>query len=110
MVDFFNGRKFAGWIAEAMENESGSLQPVGIAYIDSEWARPHEIALRVVDEWRDLVDRQIVSRVLEYAKSNRPGQLRINHMADDDLVNELLREANFRLKRCLRIMRCVLDE
>ena len=103
--DFLNGRKFTAWIAEFPSDKTKALRPVGLAYIESEWGRPHELAVRVTNDWRGRIEHALVSQLVEYAKRYRTGQFRISHQAEDPLTNELLRDANFRLKRSLRIMR-----
>jgi GNAT superfamily N-acetyltransferase len=102
--DFFNGKKMEVRVADIPALKPGKRRLVGLGYIESEWSRPHELAVRVIDEWQGLVERNILSALVAHVKHHRSGYVRINHLANDGYVNELLKEANFRIKRSLRLM------
>jgi ribosomal protein S18 acetylase RimI-like enzyme len=108
--DFFNGKKMEVWVADTPAPKPGKRRLVGLGYIESEWARPHELAIRVIDEWQGRIERNMVSDLVAHVKQHRSGHVRINHLASDGYVNDLLKEANFRVKRSLRLMHYSLSE
>jgi len=102
--DFFNAKKMEVRVADIPALKPGKRRLVGLGYIESEWSRPHELAVRVIDEWQGVVERNMLSALVAHVKRHRSGHVRINHLANDGYVNELLKEANFRIKRSLRLM------
>lgn len=104
IIDFFSGKKMDVWVADTPAPKPGKRRLVGLGYIDTEWARPHELAVRVTDEWQGRVERNILSNLVAHVKNHRSGHVRINHLANDEYVNELLKESHFRIKRSLRLM------
>jgi GNAT superfamily N-acetyltransferase len=107
--DLLNGRKMDIWVADAPLDRSRKRRMVGLAYIESEWSRPHEIAIRVPFEQKSRIERALLSTVVGKIKQNRSGRLRMSHPAQDDSMTDLLKEANFTVKRSLRVMHIDLD-
>lgn len=103
--DFFNGRRINTWVADAPLEGSQKRRLIGLAYVESEWARPHELAIRVAADWRGRLERALISILVTQVKRSRSGRLLVSHLAHDDIMNGLLREANFKVKRRLRVMR-----
>lgn len=103
--DFFYGRRSKSWVIDVPLERRHKRRLVGLASIESEWSRPHELGIRVAPEWRGQLERLLLVRLIAQVKQNRAGRIRLSHLAHDDKVNGLLREANFRVKRSLRIMR-----
>ncbi len=108
--DFFNGRGFNTLVADVPTEQSRRRRLVGLAMIESEWGKPQELAVRVAADWRGKLERALLSNLVAKIKRNRSGKVRISHLAHDEVMNGLLREANFILKRSLRIMRYELNE
>jgi GNAT superfamily N-acetyltransferase len=107
--DFFNGRRMNAWVADVPVDGSRKRRLIGLAYVESEWARPHELAIRVAAEWRGRLERALFSTLVIQIKRGRSGRLLTSHLAHDHFMNGLLREANFKVKRSLRVMRYILD-
>lgn len=107
--DFFNGRRMNAWVADVPLEGTRKRRLIGLAYVESEWARPHELAIRIAAEWRGRLERALFSTLVIQIKRSRSGRLLTSHLAHDDFMNGLLREANFRVKRSLRVMRFNLD-
>ncbi len=107
--NFFNGRKLNVWVADIPTDKPRTRRLVGLAYIESEWARPHEMAIRVTDVWRGRLERSLLANLVAQIKQDRTGRIRITHLASDEEMNDLLGEANFRVKRSLRLLHYKLD-
>jgi GNAT superfamily N-acetyltransferase len=108
--DFFNGRGFNTLVADVPTEQFRRRRLVGLATIESEWGKPQELAVRVAADWRGKLERELLSSLVAEIKRNRSGRLRVSHLAHDEVMNGLLREANFTLKRSLRVMRYALSK
>jgi len=95
-----SGRRFETWV---ISDEDGSL--VGLASIWSEWAGPHKANLRVHPDWRGQLERPLMAKLIRRLRHLPRREARFDHPDDDDLVTQLLREANFRPRRTLCHMR-----
>lgn len=104
IVDLLNGRKFKAWIVEMPTGPSGKRKLIGLYSISSEWGRPTWLRIRVDPAWQEEVEPQLLNNAIKQLKQNRSGTIKINHLADDQLANQLLSEANFRIQRSLTIM------
>ena len=82
----------------------GQQQMAGLAGIYSEWGRPHSVELRVLPEWRKQIERPLLAKIIRRLRYLRGTNILMDHIADDDFVNELLPEANFNTRRHLTFM------
>jgi hypothetical protein len=108
--NFFDGRRFDAWVADIPGDPGGKRRLIGLATIENEWARPNELAIRVVADWRGKLEQTLLSILFAQVKRGRTGRLRIGHLAHDEVMNRLLKEANFAIKRSLRVMRYELNK
>lgn len=104
IVDFVNGRKFTAWVTEVQTSNGDRKKLVGLISISSEWGRPTWLRIRVDPAWQEEAEPMLMNNAIKYLKGNRSGTVRINHPADDQLANQMLSEANFRIQRSLTIM------
>jgi hypothetical protein len=104
IVDLLSGRKFNAWITELRTGTSSKQKLIGLISISSEWGRPTWLRIRVDPTWQEEVEPRLMNNAIKYLKGNRSGTVRINHPADDQLANQMLTEANFRIQRSLTIM------
>ncbi len=102
--NFMNGRFFETWV---VENSEGQL--VGLGRIWGEWGRPHLVALRVHPHWQGQVERPLLTKIIQRLRQLPRRSVRFDHPDDDQLVNNLLSEANFTKKRTLTHMRRELE-
>jgi hypothetical protein len=104
IVDLLSGRKFNAWITELRTGTSSKQKLIGLISISSEWGRPTWLRIRVDPTWQEEVEPRLMNNAIKYLKRNRSGTVRISHPADDQLANQMLTEANFRIQRSLTIM------
>ena len=104
MVDFLNGRKSAAWVLEMRSSANGERNLIGLVSINSEWGRPIWLRMRVDPAWQEEVEPPLLNSAIKHLKRNRSGTIRMNHPANDQLSNQLLSSANFRIQRSLTIM------
>lgn len=102
--NFLNGRKMETWMLAAPTVRQGKQQLVGLATINSEWGRPHNLELRVLPEWRGQVERPLLAKLIRRLRYLRGTTILIDHVTDDEIVNNLLTEANFTTRRYLTFM------
>lgn len=95
-----NGRGVETWVAE---DNSGAM--VGLGTILSEWGRAHTLSLRVLPGWRGQVERPLLAKLLRRLRHLARREIRMEHDADDEVTNRLLREANFLPRLTLVVMR-----
>jgi ribosomal protein S18 acetylase RimI-like enzyme len=98
--DFINGRQREFW---AVVNDTGELQ--GVAAIESDWGRPHRVSVRVPEARRAELERPLLAKVLRRLRYLARRNVRIEHPDDDDVMNQLLRDANFTPRRTLTHMK-----
>jgi len=101
--NFLNGRQAEVWVTA---NEANQL--VGLVGIWSEWGHPHQVTLRVHPAWRGKLERPLLAKALRRLRYLPHRSIRIDHLENDSLVNQLLREANFQPRRTLTHMRLTL--
>jgi ribosomal protein S18 acetylase RimI-like enzyme len=101
--NFLNGRKMEIWMVAAPTSQ-GKQQMIGLAGIYSEWGRPHNLELRVLPEWRGQIERPLLAKVIRRLRYLRGTNILMDHIAEDEIVNELLPEANFNTRRHLTFM------
>lgn len=97
-----NARQAETWVAEA-----GDGRLAGLASIQSEWGRLHTLSLRTRPEWRGAVEQPLLAKLLRRLQHMYRRNIRIDHPAEDDVANELLRRANFVPRRTLTTMALV---
>jgi ribosomal protein S18 acetylase RimI-like enzyme len=100
LLDFFNGRRSETWVTTGNHNRL-----TGLVSILSEWGRAHQLSIRVHPAWRGQLERPLLAKALRRLRYLPRRNLRLNHSDDDPVMNQLLREANFRLRRTLTHMR-----
>ncbi len=99
LENFLNGRH-----AEAWTTTDEAHQLTGVAGIWGEWGRPYHVTLRVHPSWQGQMERPLLAKIIRrlYTLSRR--NVRLDHPDDDQLMTELLREANFQPRRTLTHM------
>jgi GNAT superfamily N-acetyltransferase len=102
LTDLVNGRAHETWVVAGTESAGGRLE--GLASIWSEWGRPHSVELRVVPEASSRLSRPLLAKVFRRLAYLRGGTVQVIHPAEDEPAGDLLRQANFTLRRSLVIM------
>ncbi len=102
--DLLNGRHFEGWVYRTRNPASGKTFLAGLAVVTNDWGRPTWLRLRVDPDFDGHLKGALLSKALERLRRQRRAAIRISHPAEDQLTNELLSEANFRLERSLSVM------
>lgn len=100
LKNFANGRQAEHW---ATSNSADRL--TGLASIYSEWQRSHMVTLRIHPDSRGQLERYLLAKALRRLDYLPQRQVRLDHPADDALMNQLLQEAQFRSQRTLIVMR-----
>lgn len=101
----FNGKQFEAWV---VPGEDGSL--LATASISGEWGRAHRLALRVPPARQAELTRPLFAKLLRRLGYLRQRSVVIEHLANDEYMNALLQEANFRPKRTLGTMQLQLAD
>jgi ribosomal protein S18 acetylase RimI-like enzyme len=99
--NFINGREQESWV---MADEDNQL--IGLATILSEWGRAHDLTVRVRPDWQGQLERPLLAKLLRRLRYLSARDIRLDHPANDDAMNNLLPAANFRLRRTLTVMEC----
>jgi ribosomal protein S18 acetylase RimI-like enzyme len=102
--DFLNGQYEKTWMTI-----DGNKQLVGLAKVQSEWGRPHELSVRVHPLWQGRLERPLLNKLISRLQSMPRRNVLLVHNADDERVNQLLPDANFSRVRTLTYMRLVLN-
>lgn len=102
--DFLNGRQVETWTTT---DQGGRL--CGLATISSEFGRSHLVSVRVDERWAERHERLLVAKVLRRLNYLPRRNVRIDHPDSDEVMNALLREANFTVQRTLTHMRLDVD-
>lgn len=102
--NFLNGRKTESWIIASPTEGERTQQLVGLATINSEWGRPHNLELRVLPAWRGQLERPLLSKLIRRLSYLRGTNILMDHIAGDETINNLLPEANFQTRRYLTFM------
>lgn len=98
--NFLNGRRWETWVTADKNNRL-----TGMATIRSEWGLPHEVSIRVRPERQGQLERSLLAHILTRLRALSRQEVRLDHPADDAVLNQLLPQANFRLRRTLTTMR-----
>lgn len=109
-VDLLNGQKLEGWVFDDPSNSRSNGKFAGLITLFSDWGRPTSIRLRVRQDWQGEIEQLLLLVALDKLINQRIGSAIIRHLVSDLYVNELLAEANFRIKRALTTMRLYLNE
>ncbi len=109
LFDFLNGRRFETWVSETTSIEDGQRQLTGLVTVSGEWGRPYWLRVRTDPSWRGKIEPFLLEKSLVRLKRLRVASIRANHPADDETLNQLLKEANFRIQRTLSFMRLSLN-
>ncbi len=102
--NFLNGRQAETWATRDAQN-----QLTGLAKIESEWGRSHNLTLRIHPAWQGRLERPLLAKMIRRLQSMSRRSVTIEHLDEDELVNALLQEANFSPRRTLTHMRLDLD-
>jgi hypothetical protein len=97
---FLGGRRSETWALVAAEG-----QVVGLGTILAEWGRTHALSVRVRPEWQGQVERILVGKLMRRVQDMPRRPVRIDHPLEDEVTGALLREAGFRDRRRLTLMR-----
>lgn len=97
---FVNGRQVEHWVTSNSEDRL-----TGLASIASEWQRPHKLSMRVHPDSRGQLERHLLAKLLRRLEYLPRRRVRMDHPAEDALMNQMLREANFQPQRTLQVMR-----
>jgi ribosomal protein S18 acetylase RimI-like enzyme len=104
LSDFLNGRRMDAWISDTISVSDGRRRLTGLVSISGEWGRPTWLRIRIDPTWRGKVERPLLYKALLRLKQLRGGTINMNHPAGDEMVNQLISDANFRIQRNLTIM------
>lgn len=105
LADFLNGRQWECWVAT-----DGDNRLAGMVTISSEWFRPHQLTLRVTPAWRGQLERPLLAKAMRRLSYLQRRGARLEHPEEDVVVNHLLRESNFRVRRTLTVMKLELGD
>ncbi len=94
-----------GWSQESWVTQDADGQLTGIATISAEWGGPYTLRLRTLPEQRDKLTRPLLAKLIRRLKSQPHRPITIIHPDDDEMMNQLLRAANFSPRRTLTHMR-----
>lgn len=100
VVNFLNGRQIETWVTMNSQN-----QLVGLGSIVSEWGRSHQAIIRVHPTRYGQLERPLLAKLIRRFHYLPRRNVRIDHPDDDEVMNELLAEANFQPRRTLTHMR-----
>ncbi len=100
MDNLLNGRHAEAWVTT---NDANQL--TGLVGIWSEWGRTHQVTLRVHPAWQRKIERPLLAKAIRRLHYLPRRNIRLDHPASDEFVNQLLREANFQPRRTLTHMR-----
>lgn len=103
--NFFSGRKTETWMIAAPGKQESKRQLAGMATINSELGRPHNLELRVLPAWQEQLERPLLAKLIRRLRYLRRTNILMDHIADDETANNLLSEANFQTRRHLTFMR-----
>ncbi len=92
------------WIISAPSEQENKQQLIGLATINSEWGRPHNVELRVLPAWRGKIERPLLAKAIRRLRYHKGSNILMDHLADDEIVNDLLTQANFQTRRYLTFM------
>jgi GNAT superfamily N-acetyltransferase len=109
MIDFLNGRRHAVWVVDTTSGLKQKRYLTGLVSISSEWGRPTWLRVRIDPHWQGQYERSLLSTAISRLKHTRSSNIRSNHPAGDELVSQLLSEANFNIRRTLAVMKLELS-
>ncbi|MFO7538310.1 MAG: GNAT family N-acetyltransferase [Chloroflexota bacterium] len=98
--DFVNGRHAETWATLDGQNRLN-----GLASIYGEWGRAHQLVMRVHPAWQGHLERPLLAKLIRRLDYLPQRRIQIHHPDNDETMNQLLREANFTVKRTLTHMR-----
>jgi GNAT superfamily N-acetyltransferase len=99
ITDFFRGKSLEAW---AVFGRADDLQ--GLATINSEWGRAHQLRVRVHPTDQGTLEPALLRKLLFRLQVMPRRQVRLLHDADDAVMNELLPVLRFRPDRSLTQM------
>lgn len=97
--NFVNGRQIETWVT----SQQGQL--TGLAQITAEFGRAHVLRLRIHPQWQTELTRPLLAKLLRRLGYMRYRSLTLEHPAQDETMNGLLRQAGFRAVRTLSTMK-----
>lgn len=100
LTDFLNGCQSEAW---TITDANGRL--TALASIWMQWGKSHQFTMRVHPNWRGSLERPLLAKLLRRLQYLPRRNVQIEHPDDDELMNQLLQEANFQSRRTLTHMR-----
>lgn len=100
LADFLNGRYAETWSTLDTQNRLS-----GLASVYGEWGRPHQLVIRIHPSCRGQLERPLLAKLIRRLDYLPQRRIRIDHPDNDETMSQLLREANFSIKRNLTHMR-----
>ncbi|MEM7332496.1 MAG: GNAT family N-acetyltransferase [Chloroflexota bacterium] len=100
LANFLNGRQIETWVTR-----DNSQNLTGLGSIVSEWGRLHHAALRVHPDYQGQLERPLLAKLVRRLHYLPRRNIRLDHPDDDEIVNRLLKEANFQPQRTLTHMK-----
>jgi GNAT superfamily N-acetyltransferase len=107
--NFLNAQNDETWVVEKLDSSDWGTNLAGLVNLKSEWRRPLRIELRVHPKARGRIEHILMNKGLDRLRSWRGGAIRMNHPAEDEIVNELLSGSNFTKREILLVMQLVLN-
>ncbi|MCL4870429.1 MAG: GNAT family N-acetyltransferase [Anaerolineae bacterium] len=98
--NFVNGQQVETWVT----TNQGKI--VGLAQLTAEFGRPHLFRLRIKPEWQAELSRPLLAKLIRRLGYMRYRAVALDHPADDQTMNDLLRQAGFHPVRTLSTMKC----
>ena len=98
--NLLNARQQEVWVAT-----DKNQRVVALGSILGEWGRPYQLSIRVQQQWRGYLERPLLAKLIRRLRQMSRRNTQIIHTHDDQVMNQLLREANFSPRRTLTHMR-----
>ncbi|MCA9960171.1 MAG: GNAT family N-acetyltransferase [Anaerolineales bacterium] len=98
--NFMNGRQQEMW---GIVDDNGRL--VGVGSLVGEWLQSYELSVRVHPQWRGHLERPLLAKLVRRVRTMSRRNVRINHPDHDEVMSDLLEQANFSIQRTLTHMR-----
>lgn len=91
--------------SETWATFDGAERLSGLAGIESEWGRAHQLRVRVHPLWQGRLERPLLGKLVRRVQMLPQRRVLLLHNADDETMNELAPAAHFRVQRTLTHMR-----
>jgi ribosomal protein S18 acetylase RimI-like enzyme len=104
-VRLLNNNQQEVWLAV----DETTDKPIGLAAIVNEWGQAYQLKVRVLPEYHGRVERALLGKLLRRLKQYARRRLKIEQRTDDDVMNDLLHEVGFTVRRSLTTMQYPLN-